>query len=74
MKSLDHIAELSVAVEKLQTKFQQFADEHMNEGWLESLWKRLYLAFDDDERIAALNEAQREYERLAFISKENQDD
>jgi hypothetical protein len=73
MTPLDHITELSAKLAALQTEFQQFADEHMNESWLDSVWKRLCTAFDDDERIAALNEAQGQYERLRFV-KENQDD
>ena len=73
MTPLDYIAELSSKLAALQAEFQQFADEHMNADWLESVWKRLREAFDDDERIAALNEARREYERLRIV-KENQDE
>lgn len=70
MKALDHIEELRRMLESEQRCFQDFADDHLNEGWLESVWKRLNLAFDDTERTAALDEAEREYERLRFVKKE----
>jgi hypothetical protein len=67
MKALEHIQELRASKDAEQSVFQHFADEHLCEEWLESLWTRLVAAFDDTERAAALDEAQREYERIAFV-------
>jgi hypothetical protein len=73
MKALEHIQQLRASKDAEQSVFQRFADEHLCEEWLESLWKRLMAAFDDTERTAALAEAQREYERIAFVKEMNEE-
>ena len=73
MKALVHIEILRADLEQMQEHLDEFADEHMNESWLDTVWKRLMDAFDTESQTEALDEAQREYERLRFI-KENQDD
>ena len=72
MKALVHIEILRADLEQIQEHMDDFADDHMNESWLEPVWTRLMDAFDNDKRIVALDEAQREYERLRFTQGETQ--